>query len=84
MRSEQAFGKLFDSEHLFVIDCGRSEHVFEGGDAMSVALEVEYEAFYPRLTVVPRIGGAGDEALGVGATAPADSRRCRRWSCWCF
>jgi hypothetical protein len=53
MRSEQAFGKLFDTEHLFVIDCGRGEHVFEGGDAMSVALELEYEEFYPRLTVVP-------------------------------
>ncbi len=53
MRSEQAFGKLFDTEHLFVIDCERSEHVFEGGDAVSVALELEYEEFYPRLTVVP-------------------------------
>jgi hypothetical protein len=53
MRGEQAFGKLFDTEHLFVIDCGRSEHVFEGGDAMSVALELEYEEFYPRLSVVP-------------------------------
>jgi hypothetical protein len=53
MRSEQAFGKLFDSEHLFVVDCERSEHVFEGGEAMSVALELEYEEFYPRLTVVP-------------------------------
>jgi hypothetical protein len=53
MKSEQAFGKLFDTEHLFVIDCGRSEHVFEEGEAMSVALELEYEEFYPRLTVVP-------------------------------
>jgi hypothetical protein len=57
MKSEQAFGKLFDIEHLFVIDCGRSEHVFEGGEAMSVALELEYEEFYPRLTVVPPLAG---------------------------
>ena len=53
MAGEQAFGKLVDIEHLFVFDCGRSEHVFEGGEAMSVALELEYEEFYPRLTVVP-------------------------------
>jgi hypothetical protein len=53
MRSEQAFGKLFDSERMFVIHCEKSEQVFEGGDAMSVALELEYEAFHPRLRVVP-------------------------------
>jgi hypothetical protein len=53
VRSEQAFGKLFDSERMFVLHCDQSEQVFEGGDAMSVALELEYEAFYPRLRVVP-------------------------------
>jgi hypothetical protein len=53
MRNEQAFEKSVDTEHLFVLHCGRSEQVFEGGDAMSVALELEYEAFYPRLRVVP-------------------------------
>jgi len=52
MWSEQAFGKRLDTEHLFVIDCERSEHVFEGGEAMSVAFELDYEEFYPRLTVV--------------------------------
>jgi hypothetical protein len=53
MRCEQAFGKSVDTEHLFVLHCERSEQVFEGGDAVSVALELEYEAFYPRLRVVP-------------------------------
>ena len=69
MRSEQAFGKLVDSEHLFVIDCGRSEHVFEGGEAMSVALELEFEEFYPRLTGGAPHWRSGDEALGVGCNA---------------
>ena len=49
---EQVFGKAVDSEHLFVLQCQRSEQVFEEGAAMSVALELEYEAFYPRLRVV--------------------------------
>jgi hypothetical protein len=31
--------------------------VFGEGDAMSVALELEYEAFYPRLQVVPDVPG---------------------------
>jgi hypothetical protein len=53
MAHEQAFDKSVDTEHLFVLHCGRSEQVFEGGDAMSVALELEYEAIYPRLQVVP-------------------------------
>jgi hypothetical protein len=53
MAHEQAFDKSVDTEHLFVLHCGRSEQVFEGGDAMSVALELEYEAIYPRLHVVP-------------------------------
>jgi hypothetical protein len=53
MRNEQAFEKSVDTEHLFVLHYGLSEQVFEGGDAMSVALELEYESFYPRLRVVP-------------------------------
>jgi hypothetical protein len=53
MHYEQAFDKSVDTERLFVLHCGRSEHVFEGGDAMSVALELEYEEMYPRLRVVP-------------------------------
>jgi hypothetical protein len=53
MAYEQEFDKSVDTEHLFVLHCQRSEQVFEGGDAMSVALELEYEAFYPRLRVVP-------------------------------
>jgi hypothetical protein len=57
MKSEQAFGKCVDTERLFVLQCGQSEQVFEEGDAMSVALEVEYEAFYPRLTAVPDLPG---------------------------
>jgi hypothetical protein len=53
MRCEQAFDKSVDTEHVFVLHCGRSEQVFEGGDAMSVALELEYEELYPRLRVLP-------------------------------
>jgi hypothetical protein len=53
MRNEQAFEKPVDTEQVFVLQCQRSEQVFEGGDAMSVALELEYEEFYPRLRVVP-------------------------------
>jgi hypothetical protein len=53
MTCEQAFGKTFDTEHLFVLHCDGSEQVFERGGAMSVALELEYEEFYPRLRVVP-------------------------------
>jgi hypothetical protein len=55
MGSEQAFEKSVDTEHLFVLQCRRSEQVFEGGQAMSVAFELEYEEFYPRLTVVPPV-----------------------------
>jgi hypothetical protein len=69
VRSEQAFGKLFDSEHMFVVHCGKSKQVFEGGDAMSVALELEYEAFYPRLRVVPA------PAERVGPSARVQRRR---------
>ena len=50
---EQAFEELVDTEHLFVLQWERSEQVFEGGNAMSVALELEHEAFYPRLRAVP-------------------------------
>jgi hypothetical protein len=57
MTCEQAFDKSIDSEHPFVLRCERSEQMFAEGDAMSVALEVEYEAFYPRLQVVPHVPG---------------------------
>jgi hypothetical protein len=69
MRYEQAFDKLVDTERLFVLQCGSSEHVFEEGDAMSVALEVEYEAFYPRLQVVPDVPGR------TGPSARVQGRR---------
>jgi nucleoid-associated protein YgaU len=65
MRYEQAFDKSVDTEHLFVLQCGQGEHVFEEGDAMSVALEVEYEAFYPRLQVVPDVPGRTVPSAGV-------------------
>jgi hypothetical protein len=52
MRCEQAFGKSVDTEHLFVLHCDGSEQTFERGGAMSVALELEYEEFYPPLQVV--------------------------------
>jgi hypothetical protein len=50
---EQAFGKKVDTEQVFVLKYQRSEHLFGEGDAMSVAFELEYEEFYPRLQVVP-------------------------------
>jgi hypothetical protein len=55
MGYEQTFDKSVDTERLFVLQCGSSEHVFGKGDAMSVALELEYEAFHPRLQVVPAL-----------------------------
>jgi hypothetical protein len=57
MSCEQTFDKSIDIEHPFVLQCERSEQMFEEGGAMSVALEVEYEAFYPRLHVVPDVPG---------------------------
>jgi hypothetical protein len=69
MYCEQAFGKSVDSERLFVLQYPRSEQVFEEGDAMSVALEVEYEAFYPSLQVVPDVPGR------TGPSAPVQRRR---------
>jgi hypothetical protein len=69
MRHEQVFEKSVDTEHMFVLHYGLSEQVFEGGDAMSVALELEYEAFYPRLRVVP------EPAERVRPSAPVQRRR---------
>jgi hypothetical protein len=53
MEYEQAFEEIVDTEHVFVLQCQRSEQVFERGDAMSVAFEVEYESAYPKLQLVP-------------------------------
>ena len=53
MPGEQAFEDSVDIEHLFVLEYQGSEQVFGKGAAVSVALELEYEAFYPRLRVVP-------------------------------
>jgi hypothetical protein len=52
MACEQVYEESVDTEHLFVLQCQESEQVFGEGDAMSVALELEYEVFYPRLRVV--------------------------------
>jgi hypothetical protein len=57
MGCEQTFGISIDTEHLFVLQCGSSEQVFERGGAMSVAFEVEHEAFFPKLHVVPDVPG---------------------------
>jgi hypothetical protein len=53
MHGEQALEELIDTEHLFVLEYQRSEQVFGKGAAVSVALELEYETFYPGLRVVP-------------------------------
>jgi LysM domain len=53
MKSEQVFGKIVDTEHLFVLEYGSSEQVFGKGAAVSVALELEYEAVFPPFRVVP-------------------------------
>jgi hypothetical protein len=42
-----------DTEHLFVLEYQGSEQVFGKGAAVSVALELEYEAFFPGLRVLP-------------------------------
>jgi LysM domain len=42
-----------DTEHLFVLEYRGSEQVFGKGAAVSVALELEYEAFFPGLRVLP-------------------------------
>jgi hypothetical protein len=57
MGSDQALGEVVDSEHLFVVQCSHGEQVFGKGVAMSVALELEYESFYPRLRVLPEVPG---------------------------
>jgi hypothetical protein len=53
MDSEQAFEESVDTEHLFVLEYQGSEQMFGKGAAVSVALELEYQAIYPRLRVVP-------------------------------
>ena len=65
MFNEQAFDKSVDTEHLFVLQCGDSEQVFERGGAMSVALELEYEVAYPRLRVVPEVPGRTGPSAAV-------------------
>src|SRR5580700_10028192 len=42
MAYEQVFEESVDTEHLFVLQCQESEQVFGEGEAMSVALELEY------------------------------------------
>ncbi len=63
MDGEQMFVKKVDTEHLFVLQCQRSEQMFEEGDAMSVALEQEYETFYPRLQLVSGSATGGRATL---------------------
>ena len=53
MAHEQAFEKMVDTEQVFVLQWKGSEQVFERGGGMSVALELEYESFYPRLRALP-------------------------------
>ncbi len=68
MHGEQAFDELVDTEHLFVLEYQTSEQVFEQGDAMSVALELENETSFPRLQLLAE------------PSRPAPSRRIQaRW-----
>jgi hypothetical protein len=57
MAVEQVFVENIDSEHVFVLQWRENEHLFGNGDAMSLALELEYETVYPQLRALP--GGAG-------------------------
>ena len=50
---DQGVREIVDIEQTFVIQCTGSEQVFGKGDAMSVAFELEYEIFRPRLRVIP-------------------------------
>ena len=79
MGSEQAFEKSVDTERVFVLQWAESEHVFERGGAMSVALELEYEVAYPRLRVVPAVPGrvVSDERQPRRAPASAAVQRRR-------
>jgi hypothetical protein len=69
MAHEQAFEKTVDTEQVFVLQWSGSEQVFGQGDAMSVAIELEYETFYPRLHVVP------DRPVRTGPSARIRRRR---------
>jgi hypothetical protein len=53
MKDPTAREQCVDTEHLFVLEYQGSEQVFGKGAAVSVALELEYEAFYPGLRVLP-------------------------------
>jgi hypothetical protein len=52
MASDQVLEQPVDSEQVFVLQYIGSEQVFGKGDAMSVAFELEYEIFQPRLQLV--------------------------------
>jgi hypothetical protein len=74
MDHEQAFEKTVDIEQVFVLQYMRSEQMFEKGDAMSVAFELEYETIYPRLQVVP---DCPVPLVRLAHTPPASFRRRR-------
>jgi hypothetical protein len=65
MFHEQAFDKSVDTEHVFVLQWDGSEHLFERGGGMSVALGLEYEVAYPRLRVVPQVPDRVSPSKGV-------------------
>src|ERR1039458_5660267 len=65
MFHEQAFDKSVDTEHVFVLQWDGSEHLFERGGGMSVALGLEYEVAYPRLRVVRQVPDRVSPSKGV-------------------
>jgi hypothetical protein len=73
MGCELVLEETVDSEQVFVLQYQRSEQVFEQGDAMSVAFELEYEIFRPRLQLVP-----GIREPSVGPARPSRAVQIRR------
>jgi hypothetical protein len=65
MAYEQAFGKMVDNEHLFVMQWDASEQTFEEGAAMSVAFELDYEAFSPGLRLLPPVPARTADPLWI-------------------
>jgi LysM domain len=65
VHDEQTFGEPVDIEHMFVLQWKGSEQVFEGGKAMSVAFDVEYDTLYPRLRVVSEKPGRAERMAAV-------------------
>ena len=73
---EQLFDDEVDSEQVFVFQWDTSEQVFEQGDAMTVAFELEFEVCRPGLYALP--DQPARTALPPGAPPPGGPGRSGR------